>query len=33
MEAKTAIIAKMGSLLGSGKIKELEADNRSLQTK
>lgn len=31
MEAKTAIIAKMGSLLGSGKIKELEADNRSLQ--
>ena len=31
MEAKTAIIAKVGSLLGSGKIKELEADNRSLQ--
>lgn len=31
MEAKTAIIAKMGSLLGSGKIRELEADNRSLQ--
>lgn len=30
-EAKTAIIAKVGSLLGSGKIKELEADNRSLQ--
>lgn len=32
-EAKTAIIAKVGSLLGSGKIKELEADNRSLQNK
>lgn len=31
VEAKTAIMAKMGSLLGSGKIKELEADNRSLQ--
>ena len=31
MEAKTAIIAKMGSLLGSGKIRELEADNRNLQ--
>lgn len=31
VEAKTAIIAKVGSLLGSGKIKELEADNRSLQ--
>lgn len=31
MEVKTAIIAKVGSLLGSGKIKELEADNRSLQ--
>lgn len=31
MEAKTAIMAKVGSLLGSGKIKELEADNRSLQ--
>lgn len=31
VEAKTAIIAKVGSLLGSGKIRELEADNRSLQ--
>lgn len=31
VEAKTAIMAKVGSLLGSGKIKELEADNRSLQ--
>jgi len=31
VEAKTAIMAKVGSLFGSGKIKELEADNRSLQ--
>lgn len=31
VEAKTAIMAKVGSLLGSGKIRELEADNRSLQ--
>ena len=31
VKAKTAIMAKVGSLLGSGKIKELEADNRSLQ--
>ena len=29
-EAKTAV-AKVGSLLGSGKLKELEADNRTLQ--
>ena len=30
-EAKTALVAKIGSLLGSGKLKELEADNRTLQ--
>ena len=30
-EAKAALVAKFGSLLGSGKLKELEADNRSLQ--
>jgi chaperonin cofactor prefoldin len=30
-EAKTALVAKVGSLLGSGKLKELEADNRILQ--
>ena len=30
-EAKTALVAKVGSLLGSGKLKELEADNRTLQ--
>lgn len=30
-EAKTALVAKVGSLLGSGKQKELEADNRTLQ--
>ena len=30
-EAKTAHVAKFGSLLGSGKLKELEADNRTLQ--
>ena len=30
-EAKTALMAKVGSLLGSGKLKELEADNRTLQ--
>ncbi len=29
-EAKTAIVAKFGSLLGSGKIKELERENRLL---
>ena len=32
-EAKTALVAKVGSLLGSGKLKELEADNRTLQGK
>ena len=31
IEAKTALVAKVGSLLGSGKLKELEADNRTLQ--
>ena len=30
-EAKTALVAKVGSLLGSSKLKELEADNRTLQ--
>ena len=30
-EAKTALVAKVSSLLGSGKLKELEADNRTLQ--
>ena len=30
-EAKTALVARVGSLLGSGKLKELEADNRTLQ--
>ena len=30
-EAKMALVAKVGSLLGSGKLKELEADNRTLQ--
>lgn len=30
-EAKTTLVAKVGSLLGSGKLKELEADNRTLQ--
>ena len=30
-EVKTALVAKVGSLLGSGKLKELEADNRTLQ--
>ena len=30
-ETKTALVAKVGSLLGSGKLKELEADNRTLQ--
>ena len=30
-EAKTAFVAKVGSLLGSGKLKGLEADNRTLQ--
>ena len=30
-EAKTALVAKVGSLFGSGKLKELEADNRTLQ--
>lgn len=30
-EAKAALVAKVGSLLGSGKLKELEADNRTLQ--
>ena len=30
-EAKTAFVAKVGSLLGSGKLKELEANNRTLQ--
>ena len=29
-EAKAALMAKVGSLLGSGKLKELEADNRTL---
>ena len=31
-EAKAALVAKVGSLLGSGKLKELEADNRTLQS-
>ena len=30
-EVKTALVAKVGSLLGSGKLKGLEADNRTLQ--
>ena len=30
-ETKTALVAKVGSLFGSGKLKELEADNRTLQ--
>ncbi|MCL1611939.1 coiled-coil domain-containing protein [Marseilla massiliensis] len=30
-EAKTALVAKVGSLLGSGKLKGLEDDNRTLQ--
>ena len=30
-EAKAAFVAKVGSLLGSGKLKGLEADNRTLQ--
>lgn len=30
-EAKAALVAKVGSLLGGGKLKELEADNRTLQ--
>lgn len=30
-EAKTALVARVGSLLSSGKLKELEADNRTLQ--
>ena len=30
-EAKTALVAKEGSLFGSGKLKELEADNHTLQ--
>lgn len=30
-EAKTALVAKVGSLFGSGKLKELEADNHTLQ--
>ena len=29
-EAKAALVAKVGSLLGSGKLKELETDNRTL---
>ena len=32
-EAKTALVAKVGSLLGSGKLKELEADNCTLKGK
>lgn len=31
-EAKTALVAKVGSLFGSGKLKELEADNHTLQS-
>lgn len=31
MEAKAAFVSKMGSLFGSGKLKELEADNHTLQ--
>lgn len=30
-EAKAALVAKVGSLLGGGKLKGLEAENRSLQ--
>ena len=30
-EAKAAFVAKVGSLLGSGRLRELEADNRTLQ--
>lgn len=30
-EAKAALVTKVGSLLGSGRLKELEADNRTLQ--
>ena len=30
-EAKAAFVAKVGSFLGSGKLKELKADNRTLQ--
>ena len=30
-EAKAALVAKVGSLLGNGRLKELEADNRTLQ--
>lgn len=30
-EAKTALIAKVGSLLGSGEIKELKQKNRQLR--
>lgn len=30
-EAKAAFVAKVGSLFGGGKLKELEADNRTLQ--
>ena len=30
-ETKAALVAKVGSLLGSGRLKELEADNRTLQ--
>lgn len=30
-EAKAALVAKVGSLFGGGKLKELEADNRILQ--
>lgn len=30
-ETKTALMARVGYLLGSGKLKELEADNRTLQ--
>ena len=30
-EVKAAFVAKVGSLLGSGKLKEHEADNRTLQ--
>ncbi len=31
-EAKTALVAKVGSLFGSGRLKELEADNHALQS-
>ena len=30
-EAKAALVAKVASILGGGKLKELEADNRTLQ--